>query len=1340
MKKAKRFLSVLLTLCMVLGIFPSTALAANSGIPFTDVKEADWCYEAVQYVYKNGMMNGTGDTTFSPNASTTRGMIVTILHRMEGTPYAAGEKYTDVAAGRYYTDAVAWASANGIVGGYGNGKFGPDDPITRQQMAAILYRYAQYKGYDVSQSADLSKYTDAGQVSSYAKPALSWANAEGLINGVTQTTLVPQGNATRAQVATILMRFCENVAEMTETYTVTFDLNYTGGGIYKTINVESGETVSAPTNPSRSGYSFSGWYTAEKNGEKFDFDTIISEDITLYAKWKEKSSSGSDVPTPTPDPEPTPDPSATYTVSFNLGIDGIVAEADLANYAPQSVVEGYTVKPPVDPTPIIGDFAGWYTSEKYDVPFDFSTLITADTTVYASWTFDATDSDEDNLPDDVEDYLGLDPTTNDTDGDGLMDRLELEIATDPKIVDTDIDGITDYDEDYDGDGLTNGDEVELGSSPMYSDTDLDWLNDYEEINMYKTNPNDDDSDDDGAKDGWEIENGFDPLVYNEFFAVEETSSPVSEVNPVSASVSLELPGDQVASVEITPMDASESPLISATIPGYLGQAYDFTTDATFETATLKFTYDANLGTIGDTFQPRIYYFNEAEGTFEELPNQIVEDGCVTVTVTHFSTYILLNKVEFDKVWEEEIRPPAEGSTTESAYLDMMLLIDCSGSMGPQGANNDPENIRLEVAKQLVEKTGESDRVAVISFGEYITLLTDFTNDKEATYSAINSVGNTDYETYINKALSKGFEVFDSSARENSVKYMILLTDGKSSDTVSNYADNASAKNITIFTVGLGSNLDEELLRDIATSTGGKYYHASVADDLYEIFETIEDETIDYTTDSNDDGISDYYTQLIYEGKLRPSNGSSAFIGINLNYDKAGNLSDDYDGDGLTNGEELAVYFNESTGKVYLTMLSDPTLVHSDNDGVDDCTEVEDGQNPLKEDYYKNSDVKQLLADNNFYYEDYVAMYDDSTFYQVDSAFLGVITGLWNPEGLCRELMIEYFDQYGETTVNIDEVSEEISDDIWLDNLDRLLGYVDKIYDGSTQLIKLKGDIKNLIDVVRGHSVSREVIAEMYFVIVDTLSVYIDDIPVLVIKETTIGKATITALKKSPLDTFDTSGLKLSVAFDVVNGAIDIADTVAAMSEVHANYAILSQNIDFLYEMYEYGTRPVIRYAAEDLINSLGEGFEEVMVEAIGEDVGELTLNIAKTVASCNPYVGAVTFVIDMLNLFTGLSDTIEREYQMVCYNSMVDSLDWLISDASNYSGSYRYDSEERLYRYLVHLAQIRILGENTYIDFYSHGANTWFNDEEEIAEYVNDNIDWIKETAKDLHLTIHKDL
>ena len=180
--------------------------------PFTDVADGAWYAEAVQYVYENGMMNGVSATSFGPDETTTRGMIVTMLHRLEGEPAAEASDFADVAAGMYYADAVDWAAANGIVTGVSDSAFAPGSAITREQLAAILYRYAQYKGYDVSASADLGAYADAAQVSAYATAAMQWANASGLITGETSTTLNPQGSATRAQVATILMRFCEDVA------------------------------------------------------------------------------------------------------------------------------------------------------------------------------------------------------------------------------------------------------------------------------------------------------------------------------------------------------------------------------------------------------------------------------------------------------------------------------------------------------------------------------------------------------------------------------------------------------------------------------------------------------------------------------------------------------------------------------------------------------------------------------------------------------------------------------------------------------------------------------------------------------------------------------------------------------------------------------------------------------------------------------------------------------------------------------------------------------------------------------------------------------------------------
>lgn len=187
---------------------------ALTTLPFLDVQTGDWFYDAVMFVYGEGMMNGTSSTTFSPDATTTRGMIVTILHRLAGSPASReSADFLDVPAGQYYSEAVAWASENGIVNGYDDGNFGPDDTITREQMAAILYRYAGFQGYDVSAKADLSDFSDAGTVSGYAQEAIRWANAAGLVRGTSTTTISPKAGATRAQVAAILMRFCENVVK-----------------------------------------------------------------------------------------------------------------------------------------------------------------------------------------------------------------------------------------------------------------------------------------------------------------------------------------------------------------------------------------------------------------------------------------------------------------------------------------------------------------------------------------------------------------------------------------------------------------------------------------------------------------------------------------------------------------------------------------------------------------------------------------------------------------------------------------------------------------------------------------------------------------------------------------------------------------------------------------------------------------------------------------------------------------------------------------------------------------------------------------------------------------------
>ncbi len=178
--------------------------------PFTDVSEKDWFYNDAMFVYKNGLMLGTSKTLFSPHGTVTRGMMATILWRMEGSLAPKGENsFTDVEAGRWYADAITWTTANGIFAGYSKDKFGPDDPVTREQLTAIFYRYADYKGYKLTVTENLDKFEDADKITDYAKMVMQWAVGNGLIKGKSENLLDPQGTATRAEIAAMLHRFVE---------------------------------------------------------------------------------------------------------------------------------------------------------------------------------------------------------------------------------------------------------------------------------------------------------------------------------------------------------------------------------------------------------------------------------------------------------------------------------------------------------------------------------------------------------------------------------------------------------------------------------------------------------------------------------------------------------------------------------------------------------------------------------------------------------------------------------------------------------------------------------------------------------------------------------------------------------------------------------------------------------------------------------------------------------------------------------------------------------------------------------------------------------------------------
>lgn len=551
------------------------------------------------------------------------------------------------------------------------------------------------------------------------------------------------------------------------------------------------------------------------------------------------------------------------------------------------------------------------------------------------------DTDGDGLTDYAEIYVfNTNPLEKDTDGDSLNDYDEIRCGTNPLVKDTDENGITDDLEDADNDGLTNYKEILFGSDPTNEDSDFDGLSDKKEKEL-GTDPNNLDTDNDGLLDGKEIELGTDPLNPDsngngildgdEIFNIEKSPEGEEVDKNVTPTISIPLKATQVDTFEMKKI-AEDDIFLSSDIPGYIGSGYDFTVDGTFNSASLTYEFNTEL-LNNEGFEPRIYYFNEEEQILEELENKVVEGNKVTATITHFSKYILLNKAEFDKVWETEIKPPSSAGDADVTTLDVALVIDSSGSMW----SNDRDNLRIETSKLFVDKLQENDRAAVVDFDSYSYLLSGFTSDKDTLKAALDRIDDNG-GTAIYNGIITALDEFDNNPRD-AVKNMIVLTDGED-----NYSYDYSAilqraidNNIIIYTIGLGSSVDISLLTNIATTTGGKYYHASSAGDLIDEFDKITGETIDFVTDTDSDGISDYYEKAINDGKLRLGTGKSLVGKLDPN-------NSDTDGDGLLDGEEIVI--TETTTKVYVKYKSDPTKKDSDDDGYSDYKERLNGTNPL----------------------------------------------------------------------------------------------------------------------------------------------------------------------------------------------------------------------------------------------------------------------------------------------------------------------------------------------------------------------------------------------------------
>ncbi len=492
--------------------------------------------------------------------------------------------------------------------------------------------------------------------------------------------------------------------------------------------------------------------------------------------------------------------------------------------------------------------------------------------------------------------------------------IDFEIDFDVEIKDSDSDDTNNYDR-------NNKYQID----PEFTDTDSDGLTDYEELNNYHSDMNKIDTDDDGIDDYTEVNYGLNPCVpekKSDDGNIEVLYSSGSDNDEVKADIYISMHPEQLKSFKMKRISSNDA-VLSQDIPGYIGagSAYDLSLDGTFADAVLTYTISDKL--MNDpSFVPAIYYYNEEKQFLEKQANAVLVGNKISLKLEHFSWYILMNSTIQDKVWDFELYYDQSKSNREN--LDIVFAIDSSGSM----STNDRNNVRKKVTKNFVDQLTEFDRAAVIDFDSYATVNCNFTNNKSTLYSAISKI-NSSGGTNLNIGISTALSLFENQTDSNDkLKTIVFLTDGSGY-----YSEDTTMKSIEmdvkIYTVGLGANnnaINEDVLKKIATMTGGEYFFADEANELYTIFDSIY-ELNDLEKDSDKDGISDYHEKAMAKGELRLGSGAEL---IDMDY-----LNPDSDGDNILDGEEISVVQENDLRTVYVKMTSNPSKKDSDNDGVED---------------------------------------------------------------------------------------------------------------------------------------------------------------------------------------------------------------------------------------------------------------------------------------------------------------------------------------------------------------------------------------------------------------------
>lgn len=556
------------------------------------------------------------------------------------------------------------------------------------------------------------------------------------------------------------------------------------------------------------------------------------------------------------------------------------------------------------------------------------------------------DTDSDGLIDMYEHIFGSDIENPDTDGDGLSDFVEAMMsATDPLYIDSDEDGITDGNEDCDEDKLTNLQEIAYNTSIVSEDTDSDGLTDYNEIFVYGTKPENPDTDDDTINDGDEVSLGLDPLsadsdgdgtddckekikqtyihdVGNEDCAVDEVIVDIEATGNIQATMSVE----SVMGIDV----------LCSNVAGLVGEPFEINTTSEFDEATITFKVDAEkLDTEIDNLL--FLWYDEENGIYRELETVVdAENMTISTTTTHFSKYMVVDKIEWYEAWGAEF----QYKLADRDPVSVVFAVDCSGSMRENDEitfwNGKPICNRIVALQSYINLMGENDELSIITFNDEAITQISLTNDYDALWNAIYSICNDNKGTNICGAIQLGLQELISNAELGNDCKIVVFSDGNAPVT-EDLLEQALMHNIEINTVSFGNKTDDDNLKYISDRTKGEFYKAAKASEIVEWVNNVGYMKTFDQTDSDFDGIPDTFET----GGMRIANGQVIYT----------NPDDpDTDGDGLSDGKEIIynIFYvggptlpNEN-GVVkgmyagyYFEMISDPRNIDSDGDGICD---------------------------------------------------------------------------------------------------------------------------------------------------------------------------------------------------------------------------------------------------------------------------------------------------------------------------------------------------------------------------------------------------------------------